>query len=337
MKKTFLIAEIDVPDVFNDERIRELAATAKIILTCENFDVFKKNVRNAVVNYLRDARRLSDNQLYNERKLLEAAASRHKYKEVTDRIENLSTENRDLLNERCGRVGWRNMYRAIGGARVPSPDMLRDPARRETACDMVASLCREGGRSVEVHRSNGESCYVYRPIIYGPKPRRNSPKRDAERWFIIRLRDACCRAGGNPGWTAHGDPGLTGPFGRMVKKCLSLVVEGKISAVNQINTLNKYRKAQSVRSERQKFAAFLTAVHGEYESSRWRAADLPTKPRLKEVLTEITNKEGKINVRVLGRWLAKHSNGWSDGLLLVKAGGRAGVTYWRVRKITEGG
>jgi hypothetical protein len=324
MKEAFLIAEINVPDVFNDECIRDLAATAKLKLTAEKtFNAFKNGVRIAVVNYLRDVRRPSDNKLYKERELLERAASTHKYEEVAALLESLLPANRDLLNERGVRVGWLNMYPDAGGARVPSPDELRDPKRREMACEMVARLCRQGGRCER---------------IYGPQSPRNFHKRGAERWFIICLRDAYCSAGRLPAWTAHGDPSLTGPFGRMVKKCLCLVGEGrKISAVNQINTINRYRKAASVPSERQKLAAFLTAVHGEYENARWRAADLFTKPSLREVLIKIANKKGKINSWVLGRWLAKHTNRWGNGLRLEKAGGRAGVTYWRARTLSEDG
>ena len=82
------------------------------------------------------------------------------------------------------------MYGDVGGARVPSPDMLRDRRVAGVNCTMVGSLCRIGGGS------RG-------PILYAPEPRRNFKKRDAERWFITCLRDAFYRATVDPPTTAY--------------------------------------------------------------------------------------------------------------------------------------
>ena len=103
MKKTSLIAEMDVPDVFNDKCIRDLAATAKLMLTAAKFDAFKNAVRHAVIIYLRELRVPSHNQLHREVKALELAASYREYEKVADLLEKLSTETRASLNERCGR------------------------------------------------------------------------------------------------------------------------------------------------------------------------------------------------------------------------------------------
>jgi hypothetical protein len=311
MKEAFLIAEINVPDVFNDECIRDLAATANLMLTAAKFDAFKKEVRNAVVNYLRELQVLSHNKLHREVKLPrrnfpKRDAERWFITRLRDACYRAAADPPITAYELAQKLGKRGPTLPVdrrGRHRLGDGFLLVDPDGTERLHIWDAM-----GRWVDASKAVTP---IY-PII-----------------------------GRMPGWTAHGDPALTGPFARMVKKCLFLVGAGKkVSAVNQINTLNRYRKAKAASPERQKLAAFLTAVHGEYGNARWRAADLFTERRqaaLREALSEITNKKGKINPWFLGKWLAKHTNRWCDGLRLEKAGGRAGVTYWRARKMPEGG
>jgi hypothetical protein len=316
MTKASLIAETEVTVVFSDKCVRDLAATAKLRLSNSQFITFAKEVREAVLWYVQESRKPSSNQLREEIKALARAASSRQFDEVESLLANLSPTASEWLNARGIRCGWRNAYVA-SGIKVPPPQALYDPEQREAACAMVARLCKQG-----------------RSYLYAPDPSRNFPKRETERWFITLLSVAYCKVAGRPpARTAHGAPELTGPFARMVRKCLCLAGAREVSAVKQINTMDRLGKA--ARSERQKLSTLLTALHMAKQDKRWCVADLITKcehAALSVVLIEIAGENGKVNPRVLGKWLAKHANRWCWGLRLERSHGRAGVAYWRVAR-----
>src|SRR5262249_27006246 len=72
---------------------------------------------------------------------------------------------------------------------LPPPEALCDPAQRDGACEAITRLCRFGGRLVEGRRrpTGKRSRPTFRPLLYAPEPRRNFPKRDPERDFVMWL------------------------------------------------------------------------------------------------------------------------------------------------------
>ncbi len=108
--------------------------------------------------------------------------------------------------------------------------------------------------------------------------------------------------------------------------------------------------AKAEEPERRKLSALLAAVDTILQDGRWCVADLVKKSdpavgslhgremtcspaaMLREALDEIAGGRGAINSRVLGRWIEKQADRRCAGLRLERAGGRAGVAYWRVRR-----
>ena len=105
-------------------------------------------------------------------------------------------------------------------------------------------------------------------------------------------------------------------------------------------------RAKRDEPEHQKLAALLTIAHQLMGDRRWRVADLvrvseeavaaPTTCGeqvvvLREALEEIAGERGKINPRILGRWIEKQADRRCDGLWAERAGVRHKTTLWRVR------
>src|SRR6516225_151415 len=132
---------------------------------------------------------------------------------------------------------------------IPSPEMLRDHARREEACATVVKLCQYGGHWVQSRkRPSGKRSWSWRPYIRAPKPQRHFPKREAERTFIMLIRIAWQEATSTEA-PLTADPRRPGPFARMVKECLKLVGAAHADAVGLINELNQVRRAMRSRPE----------------------------------------------------------------------------------------
>ena len=96
-------------------------------------------------------------------------------------------------------------------------------------------------------------------------------------------------------------------------------------------------RAKRDEPEHQKLAALLTIAHQLMGDRRWRVADLvrvseeavaaPTTCGeqvvvLREALEEIAGERGKINPRILGRWIEKQADRRCDGLWAERAGVR---------------
>lgn len=256
------IAADDVPRVFDDACIRELASISKLPVNA-NFLSFAEGVRDAAQIYARDARLPSSNDLYHEVEELHRAADAaqiytrdarlpnsndldpqveelhraaegHLYTQVATLIESLSPSARALLNSRGA---W-----SSPGIAMPSPDALHDATHREEACARIASLCRYGGHYVERRRPSGKRYHTWRWLIYAPKPRRNFPKRAPERDFVMWLSVAWADSAGKlPARTARHS--ALGPFARMVRECLRLVGAQGADAVELINELERRRAA----------------------------------------------------------------------------------------------
>jgi hypothetical protein len=105
-------------------------------------------------------------------------------------------------------------------------------------------------------------------------------------------------------------------------------------------------RAKRDEPEHQKLAALLTAAHATMQDGRWRVVDLikVSEPAasspvtcsevvavLREAIEEIASDHGKINPRILGRWIERHAERRCDGMWIERSGVRWKTALWRVR------
>jgi hypothetical protein len=236
----------DVPRIFSDQRIRELAAKVKLPLGDDLR--FAAGVREAALIYISEASAASDNQVHHEvDELLRAAdraPKRHKnkdaaYEDVAKRVERLSERTRELLNERSTRAAALEM---------PHPEAFRDIARRDEACEAIARLCRIGACTEEGRRRPGgkRSMTVF-SMLHAPELQQHPARRKAELNFVMWLRMAYLEATReHPSLTAN--PERPGPFARMVQLCLDEVKAGA-NAVEMLNELQRRSKGKKQEDE----------------------------------------------------------------------------------------
>jgi hypothetical protein len=224
----------DVPVIFSDERVRQLAAEAKLPLDTADLPRFAAAIRVAAETYIRDASIPSDNAVHREIKALYNAAARRRHAEVAERIDALSKRTRDFINKRAAlpSIPWK----------IPAAAALRNEAKRDDACAAIASLLRIGGRWKQGRRRpSGRRSISFVPELYAPTLRKHLPKRKAERDFVMWLQLAYLNATEqSPPHTAHHVN--RGPFARMVKACLQLVGAQAADAVELINGLQRDRR-----------------------------------------------------------------------------------------------
>lgn len=107
--------------------------------------------------------------------------------------------------------------------------------------------------------------------------------------------------------------------------------------------------AKEAEPERQKLFTLLSAVNTIKGDQRWSVAELIKKiqqvdaspiategtplANLHSVVHEIAGERGRINSRLLGRWIERHTDRRIAGLWIERSGGRSGVALWKVRKI----
>jgi hypothetical protein len=192
---------------------------------------FAESVREAADIYAKQTRAPTDNKLRAEIAALYRAAKRKRLGHVAELFETLSPEARRLLRNRASRLSFK----------LPASQWPHDTAQQQQACEVVLKLCQRGGKYVEGRqRPSGKRSRAWRPLLVGPKPRRNFPKRDAELNFIMWLQVAWLEATGQ--WPSRAaNAARPGPFARMVRKCLELVGAGHADAVGLINELNRRR------------------------------------------------------------------------------------------------
>jgi hypothetical protein len=234
------IAPDDMPVVFNDACIPELAALAKLPPSAD-LNVFAAGVREAARTYSRDARTRDDNELHHEIAALYNAAYRRQYERLVALWKDLSPDARHYLENRLKRPGP-----LAAGLRLPRVEELRDPRCRDEACEMIMRLCSIGGSYVEgrKRRSGKRSGPTLRPLLHAPALRRHVSKREPERNFVMNLETTWLEAtGAKPSLTArHSDVSRkVGPFARFARKCLHLVGAERFGVVETINELNRRR------------------------------------------------------------------------------------------------
>jgi hypothetical protein len=221
------IAAGDVPRIFEDACIDALAVIGRLPAGADR-KRFAEGVREAARIYARDSRIPTDNELNAEIAALYRAAERKRYGEVAKLLEQLSPRTRKLLNKR--------------EVQLPASEDLRDATRQGKACEIISRLCQYGGEYGEGRRRpSGKRSRTWQPRLVAPQPRRNFPRRDAERDFVMWLQLAWLEATGErPSLAAN--PERPGPFARMARKCLALVGAGHADVVGLINELNKRRR-----------------------------------------------------------------------------------------------
>lgn len=221
------IAAADIRRIFDDACIDSLADIGQLPAGADR-KCFAESVREAARIYARDACLPTDNELHAEIAALYRAAERKRFGEVATLLEQLSPRGRKLLNKR--------------EVQLPASEDLRDATRQGKACEIISRLCQYGGEYGEGRRRpSGKRSRTWQPRLAAPQPRRNFPRRDAERDFIMWLQLTWLEATGErPSLAAN--PERPGPFARMARKCLALVGAGHADVVGLINELNKRRR-----------------------------------------------------------------------------------------------
>lgn len=227
------IEEGEITRIFDDARVNELACIGGLPADADR-KRFAESVRKAAGIYAGEARTPTDNKLHDEIAALYSAAAHKRHEQIAALLEKLSSRGRHLLNKRAARPSL--------GLKLPAPEALRDAAQQKTARKTVLRLCQLGGRYVQGRRRpSGKRSITWRPLLHAPEPNRHSPKRAAERNFVMHLQLAWLEATGNAPSLA-GNSARPGLFVRMVRKCLELVGAGHADAVGLINDLNRRRK-----------------------------------------------------------------------------------------------
>ena len=252
-KRRPAIAPDDVPDVFNDACILELAALAQLPPSAD-LNVFAAGVREAAHAYARASRERDANELHHEIAVLYDAARRRQNGRTASLLEELSPQARAYLNDRLKRPGPRKAK-----LRLPSAGALRNSRRCDTAREMIERVCRVGGVFVEGRErpSGKRSRPTFRARLHAPALQRHVPKRDPERNFVINLQATWLKATGTkPARTARhkDDSREVGPLARVAEKCLQRLDVPGADVAELINELNRRRveKRRALVCRRQK-------------------------------------------------------------------------------------
>jgi hypothetical protein len=221
------IAADDVPRVFDDACIKRLAAIAKLPPGAD-LTGFAAGVRDAARTYARDASTPTAGEVRDEIAALYRAAEHRQYERAESLRAKLSRQAQAYLKARLSRPGPH-----AAGLKLPTAKALRDPERQEAACEMLAGICRVGGRYIQGRK---------RPLLHAPVPDKHPAKREAERRFVMNLQSTWFEATGEkPALTAR--RGVLGPFARLACECLKLVGASHADVVWLTNELQRRRKA----------------------------------------------------------------------------------------------
>jgi hypothetical protein len=241
------IAEKEVPTVFTYEVVANLAAEVKLPFI-RDMKRFAVGICASVVEYAVHARLPTPNTVHRQIAGLYCAAAGLRYEKAAEMRENMSDAAREIVENRA-----RHMSRGlvVNGEpaewKLPTPEQLRDPDRRDDACETIRSILSRGGRAKK------GSSREYKTTLYGPAPSRAEPRRAAEKAFLMRLQayyaDATeCK----PPLTAHHD--VPGSFAHFAAACLRLMrVPGSDLdydrlglAVQLINDIQRQRKLEKI-------------------------------------------------------------------------------------------
>jgi hypothetical protein len=128
----------DVPRIFDDDKIRNLASIGKAPPDAD-LAAFARSVREAMHFYIQKAKEPNRNELHSEVQALERAAWKRDFDRVAELLDGMSPRCRDMMTRRCSTPGFRSWKG--GPVTLPSAEAMRDPARSEDACTLVWTLC----------------------------------------------------------------------------------------------------------------------------------------------------------------------------------------------------
>ncbi len=184
----------DVPRIFSHQRIRELAAEAKLPLG--DALRFAALAREAALIYIGEASTPSGNEIHYEVDQLLRAADRavkqRKGKEaacedVARRFERLSEPTRKLLKERS--------VRPTVTLEMPDPEAFRDIARRDEACETIARLCRIGAcREEGRRRPGGKRSITIASTLHAPELQQQPARQRSRAQFRHVAQDGLSRS-----------------------------------------------------------------------------------------------------------------------------------------------
>jgi hypothetical protein len=246
-KRQHAITAADVPRLFDDACIARLARIGKFPNSGDR-QRFADNIHTAALIYARDARKLDATAVRKEIENLHRAAVHGDYERVAELLEALSHQALRKLTGRRMQVPVlptpipskrapdsetlgkppRHVLRPVEEyteldiveLKLPSAQELRDPARREEACDAVRRFCSIGGLHITGRvRPTGRRSKTWKsllcadlfepgpePLLAGsayeptyvpvPRPAGHPPKRQAERQFVMNLQLAWLEATG---------------------------------------------------------------------------------------------------------------------------------------------
>ena len=241
-KKQTAIEVVDVPRVFNYERIEQLATIGQLPSTADQ-KRFGEGVREAARIYATDARSPTAGTVRDEIAALYRAAERREYERAATLLAHLLPPARAHLEKRLKLPGPRKAK-----LRLPSTKSLLDH-RRDNACEMIERVCRTGGAYVEGRmRPSGRRSTTWQPTLCAPVPDAHPPKRAAELRFVMHLQAAWLHAVGKPPTATVNPSRPDRPFRNLVKQCLELT-GARADAIGLINELRRRR-----RDERQRLA-----------------------------------------------------------------------------------
>jgi hypothetical protein len=262
-KRRPIISLADVPAVFDDPCIHELAVKAKLPAAAD-LEAFGRWIREAAEMFVREVQVPTANEIRSEITRLHKAAAQRDFELAASLLGGLSQEARALfeapelaleiieVNPQCStaktsRVEPMPSRKMEQSARsLPSPSDLRNDAFRDQACVAIASACRIGAQRVEGRRrsSGRRSSPTLRPTPYAPTASKNFLRREAERNFVERLTTAWGKSTGKkpPRTARHKDAGRgLGPFAQFVQECLRLIGAGYADPVALINAVGALR------------------------------------------------------------------------------------------------
>jgi hypothetical protein len=292
-KRQDAIAADALPCVFDDECIARLADIGKFPDSGDR-QRLADGIRKAARIYALGMRKLDAIAVQREIEKLHQAATRREYERAAELRETLSPQALRKLKEREVTPGFvaaelklpsaasahdlggeavrkrRHVLRPAeeyteyeaAGLKLPSAQELRDPAKREEACDIVRLFCSVGAELVKGRKrpTGRRSASTWQTVLYAPVPisrqrlkqmagrkgrkpikaMRRLGRRETELAFLMNLQLAWLGATGKKSSLAANADRL-GPFARMVEQSLKLVGAGRVHVAELINDLNRRR------------------------------------------------------------------------------------------------
>ena len=118
---------------------------------------------------------------------------------------------------------------------------------------------------------------------------------------------------------------------------------GRKDLPNFADPAESITRSESANPEQAKLAAMLNAWHAAFGDTPTTVATAksfndhqsPASIHIADAMDEIAGQNGKVNARILGRWIERHAEQRNGGLRFVRAGKAHGVIRWQVLQTME--